>query len=76
MIRVSQGCRNGVKGCRKGVERVSKNMYIRTILNNYHKTATYMYKIVNKCLLISTLATPFRHPFDTPLLEDFKKINE
>jgi len=41
---------------------VSKNMYIRTILNNYHKTATHMYKVVNKWLLISTLATPLRHP--------------
>ena len=74
MIRVSQGCRNGVKGCRKGVERVSKNMYIRTILNNYHKTATYMYKIVNKWLLISTLATPLRHPFDTFSTPPFCKI--
>ena len=83
MVRVSKGCRNGVKGCRKGVERVSKNIYIKTILNNYGKSETYMshYARVSKQMITNfdtadTLPTPFRHLFDTPFLEDFKKINE
>ena len=77
MIRVSQGCRNGVKGCRKGVERVSKNMYIRMILNYLSKNVTYipqcgqnMFKTSN----FSTPPTPFRHPFDTLSTPPFWKI--